>query len=361
MSEGRLRTQPSDSSLATSSSDESAKTDYAGQEKRSQQLPSYITPPDTPQMAPIGGKEKPASKAKEIQPTKSSLSLSAAVNGLANWTSSSPATSPPASQASSPRQITPPSTKKLSIVKLPSLKPLSAARAPSPPTVKVAAPTPSSPLRPQVPGSAGLDPFAVVYKPFVLALHALARDAKSVQMSVKRLVLPVEGGLARDAVDEALKELAGFVAFADYLAAPDTGSSVLLLGTSKDGVDLEKLMKKTREAPMLLVLPVLLRVALLSAKFDPPNAAPATASPKVPDTVSAWIGLPEDEYRRSCLGGFGKADECAAIVGKAVLKNKRMAVLSWMKEWLERSVREEEEDSSSDEEDEDRGGGRIHA
>ncbi|KIO33529.1 hypothetical protein M407DRAFT_241076, partial [Tulasnella calospora MUT 4182] len=359
MSEGRLRTQPSDSSLSTSSSDESAKTDYAGQEKR-QQLPSYITPPDTPQIAPVGGKEKPSPKAKEIQPTKSSLSLSAAVNGLAHWTSSSPITSPANSQASSPRQITPPSTKKLSIVKLPSLKPLSSARAPSPPMVKVAAPTPSSPLRPQLPGAAGLDPFAAVYRPFVLALHALARDAKSVQLSVKRLVLPVEGGLARDAVDEALKELAGFVAFADYLAAPDTGSSVLLLGTSKDGVDLEKLMKKTRQAPMLLVLPVLLRVALLSAKFDPPNnTASTTPAPKVPDTVSAWIGLPEDEYRRSCLGGFGKADECAAIVGKAVLKNKRMGVLSWMKEWLERSVREEEEDSSSDEEDEE--GVRIHA
>ncbi|KAG8920487.1 hypothetical protein FRC01_000729, partial [Tulasnella sp. 417] len=354
MSEGRLRTQPSDSSLSTSS-DESAKTDYAAQEKRQQHLPSYITPPDTPQMAPVGGKEKSSSKSKEPQPTKSSLSLSAAVNGLAQWTSSTPITSPTTSQASSPRQITPPSTKKLSIVKLPSLKPLSSARAPSPPMVKVAAPTPSSPLRPQVPGAGGLDPFAAAYKPFILALTVLARDAKSVQMSVKRLVLPVEGGLARDAVDEALKELAGFVAFADYLAAPDTGSSVLLLGTSKDGVDTEKLMKKTREAPMLLVLPVLLRVALLSAKFDPPsNTAPTTPAPKVPDTVSAWIGLPEDEYRRSCLGGFGKADECAAIVGKAVLKNKRTGVLFWMREWLERSVREEEEDSSSDEEEDDR-------
>ncbi|KIO22701.1 hypothetical protein M407DRAFT_27804 [Tulasnella calospora MUT 4182] len=142
--------------------------------KRQQHLPSYITPPDTPQTPPVGGK-KSSPKSKEPQPTKSSLSLSAAVNGLAHWTFFSLITSPANSQASSPRQITPPWTNKLSITKLPSLKPLSSTRAPSPPTVKVAAPTPSSPLRRQLPGAIGLEPFATVYKTFVLALHALAR------------------------------------------------------------------------------------------------------------------------------------------------------------------------------------------
>ncbi|KAG8990262.1 hypothetical protein FRB90_001841 [Tulasnella sp. 427] len=361
MSEGRLRTQPSDSSLSTSSSsDESAKTDYgAAQEKRAHQqqlaLPSYITPPDTPQMAPIKEKSTSTSTSSttKSQPhsKSSTMSLSAAVNGLTQWTTNT--ASPPTSQASSPpRQVTPPSTKKLSIVKLPSLKPLT--RAPSPPTVKIAAPTPSSPLRPHVAGAFDHPISATAYKPFILALHALARDAKAVQLSVRRLTLPVEGGLARDAVDEAMRELDGFVGFAEYLAAPDTGSSALLVGGVGEkgpmGVDLDKVMDKTRKAPMLVVLPVLLRVALLSARFD---AGPETSN-RVPDTVSAWIGLPEDEYRRSCLGGFGKADECAAIVGKAVLKNKRTKVggggMGWMREWLERSVREEEEESSSDEE-----------
>ncbi|KIO22708.1 hypothetical protein M407DRAFT_27811 [Tulasnella calospora MUT 4182] len=202
-------------------------------------------------------------------------------------------------------------------MKFPSLKPPSSARGSSPPTVKVAAPTPSSPRRPQLPGAGAFDPFAAVYKRFVLALHALARDAKSVQLSVKRLVLPGEGGLARDAVDQASKESAGFL-------RPPTGH---LEGRSGS-------REKTREAPMLLVLPVLLRVALLSAKFDSPNTAPLTTpAPKVPDTISTWVGLPGDGYWRSCLGGFGKADdEYAAIVGKAVLKNKRIGVLSSMKE-----------------------------
>ncbi|KIO18094.1 hypothetical protein M407DRAFT_32220 [Tulasnella calospora MUT 4182] len=155
-------------------------------------------------------------------------------------------------------------------------------------------------------------------------------------------------------MDEVL-EMARFDAIADYLATPDTNSSILLLGASKDGVDLEKLMQKTREAPMLMVLPALRRVALLSAKFE---TVPNTPAP-VPDTVSAWVGLPEDEYRRSYLGGFSKADQCAEIVGNALLKNKPMGVPSRMKEWSERSVREEEEDSSSDEEDKE--GGRIQA
>ncbi|KIO22697.1 hypothetical protein M407DRAFT_27801 [Tulasnella calospora MUT 4182] len=83
MSEDRLRTQPSNSSLST-------KTYYVAQEKDQQQPPSYTTPPDTPQIARVGRKEKPFSKSKEPQPTKSSLSLSAAVNGLAHWTSFSP-------------------------------------------------------------------------------------------------------------------------------------------------------------------------------------------------------------------------------------------------------------------------------
>lgn len=96
-------------------------------------------------------------------------------------------------------------------------------------------------------------------------------------------------------------------------------------------MDFEKLMQKMREAPMLLILSVLLRgVALLSANSDLPNSTTEPA-PKAHDTVSTWIGFPENEYWQSCLGGFGNADECAAIVGTAVLKNERMAVLCWMK------------------------------
>ncbi|KAG8917443.1 hypothetical protein FRC01_002447 [Tulasnella sp. 417] len=316
MSEARLRTQPSDSSLSTSS-DESAKTDYAAQEKRQQHLPS---PPPTHRRWLLGRPLPPSPAQRPLSPADHPTFHQEAVHLQASF------------------------------FKTPFICPCAfASHGQSRSSDSIFASEASSSW------SGGLDPFAAAYKPFILALTVIARNAKSVQMSVKRLVLPVEGGLARDAVDEALKELAGFVAFADYLAAPDTGSSVLLLGTSKDGVDMEKLMKKTTEAPMPLVLPVLLRVALLSAKFDPPsNTAPTSPAPKVPDTVSAWIGLPEDEYRRSCLGGFGKADECAAIVGKVVLKNKRMGVLFWMREWLERSVREEEEDSSSDEQEDDR-------
>ncbi|KIO22703.1 hypothetical protein M407DRAFT_27806 [Tulasnella calospora MUT 4182] len=314
MSEDRLRTQPSNSSLSTSSSDESTKTDYVAQEKHQQQ-----PPPDMPQMARVGMKEKPSSKSKEPQPTKSSLSLSAGVNSLAHRRSSSPITSPVNSQASAPRQCTPPSTKKLSTIKLRSLKPLSSARVPSPPTLK-------SQLQ------------LLVYKPFILASHDLASDAKFVQLSAKRLVLPVEGGLAREAVDS-LRPAARHI---------EEWSGSLKAHAEDEG---------SADAPD----PTGLNARAASLSSPPNSSSPTTRLRPLPhpDTVSAWIGLPEDEYRRSWFEGFGKTDEGAAIVGKAVLKNKRMGVLSWVKEPLERSVREEEEDSSSDEEDEE--GGKIQA
>jgi len=131
--------------------------------------------------------------------------------------------------------------------------------------------------------------------------------------------------------------MTGFLAFMEYLIGVDTNAELTLEGRLRD---IEHLMRKTRQTPMLLAMPILLRVALASLPFS-----------SAPDTVSGWIALSEAEYRQTCLLGFRKADECAPIVGKAFLKNKLCASLGWMKEWTERSTREEEEDSTDDEDD----------
>ena len=65
--------------------------------------------------------------------------------------------------------------------------------------------------------------------------------------------------------------------------------------------DLELL---TADLPIVISLPVLLRTYLPS----PPER-----------TVHALLGLSEAEYRKGCLGGFGRAEECGIAVGERVL------------------------------------------
>jgi hypothetical protein len=51
------------------------------------------------------------------------------------------------------------------------------------------------------------------------------------------------------------------------------------------------------------------------------------------------LGIPEDEYRKGCLAGFSRAEECAAAVGQRVLDvlltneaptQANMAVIKWL-------------------------------
>jgi len=276
-------------------------------------LPSYVTPPDTPQMPPAQAISEKDAKVEEMR-----LPSSYSWKGVSG-------------------QIT--STRKLSIGKLPSLKPLTTAQPSSPPQVPLTnssekSTTANSSSSPPRTGMLSTDSLMV-------ALRGLTRDTQNVVGAVRRLPLPLEGGLARDAVDEAFREMTGFLGFLEYLAGEST-----LPGPIECRLrDIGQLMAKTRETPMLLALPVLLRVALAS-----PTPAPAI-SDIAPDTVSGWIGISESEYRQTCLSGFRKADECAAIVGKAFLKNKMAGCLDWMRVWVEKSTREEEEDSDDEDQD----------
>jgi len=63
----------------------------------------------------------------------------------------------------------------------------------------------------------------------------------------------------------------------------------------------------TADLPTLIALPILL------------NAYVFTGEKGGPRSVSSILGLPEERYRRECLAGFGRAEECTAAVGQRVL------------------------------------------
>ncbi|KAJ7874721.1 hypothetical protein B0H14DRAFT_3083341 [Mycena olivaceomarginata] len=76
----------------------------------------------------------------------------------------------------------------------------------------------------------------------------------------------------------------------------------------------------------------------LAPLLDAVQAVP----PSHPDTpVAQLLGLPEDGYRKGCLSGFGRAEECAGAVGQRVLDVLRREegvpaiVPAIVLEWLE--------------------------
>ncbi|KAI0330989.1 hypothetical protein GY45DRAFT_1301868 [Cubamyces sp. BRFM 1775] len=117
--------------------------------------------------------------------------------------------------------------------------------------------------------------------------------------------------LARDVVDEAFEGLSAFIALLESIqpptapvrtaASPAPGASPKALPLTELEADLELL---TADLPIVISLPVLLRTYL----------------PGAPErTVHALLGLSEAEYRKGCLGGFGRAEECGIAVGQRVL------------------------------------------
>ncbi|KAJ7039209.1 hypothetical protein C8F04DRAFT_1087512 [Mycena alexandri] len=83
----------------------------------------------------------------------------------------------------------------------------------------------------------------------------------------------------------------------------------------------EELEVLTEELPTLIALPVLLN-------------AYGNQSGR---SVAQILGLPEVEYRKGCLSGFGRAEECAGAVGQRILDMFRRgeAAPAIVREWLE--------------------------
>ena len=123
---------------------------------------------------------------------------------------------------------------------------------------------------------------------------------------------PASTELAKEAVDQAFEGLRTLPALLDI--ANNKGRS----GTSEDLIN--KFNDLTTKIPSLIALPIILRA------FSGPGMS----------SVSAMLGIPEEEYRKGCLSGFGRAEECTVPIAQCVMdelqKNpsKNAIVIRWL-------------------------------
>jgi hypothetical protein len=151
-----------------------------------------------------------------------------------------------------------------------------------------------------------------------------AADARALHDLLVLLPRPsLENGvtkLAREAVDEAFEGLNSLPAF---INAAHGLSTKLHVQQSIQAI-VDELGVLAKELPTLVALPVLLQVY-----------EPGTLS------VSRLLGFTEDEYRRSCLSGFARAEECATVVSTQVLKSFRpegnmgIVIVQWLREEID--------------------------
>lgn len=129
--------------------------------------------------------------------------------------------------------------------------------------------------------------------------------------------------VAREAVDEALSDLTALATLLENLDNP-----LFKVGKSREAI-LEEIEKITADLPTLIALPVLLR----SYSSD------TIGSPSIPP-ISSIINISEDEYRKSCLSGFGRAEQCSSIIGHSVLDFLRVqgGLQSLVAQWLANRV-----------------------
>jgi hypothetical protein len=108
--------------------------------------------------------------------------------------------------------------------------------------------------------------------------------------------------VAREAVDDAFEALNGLTLLLEFVQ----------MRPSLTMEDLDELELPTEDPPTLISLQV-----LLAAYVFPP---PTSSSDKLPSpSIASMVGLSEEDYRQGCLGGFGRAEDCATLVGQKVL------------------------------------------
>ena len=123
---------------------------------------------------------------------------------------------------------------------------------------------------------------------------------------------PASTELAKEAVDQAFEGLRTLPTLLDIVN--DKGRS----GTTEDLI--KKFNDLTTKIPSLIALPIILRA------FSGPGMS----------SVSAMLGIPEEEYRKGCLSGFGRAEECTVTVAQCVMDelktnpSKNAIVIRWL-------------------------------
>ncbi|KAL1696084.1 hypothetical protein GGG16DRAFT_85867 [Schizophyllum commune] len=148
-----------------------------------------------------------------------------------------------------------------------------------------------------------------------------AADARVLVELFKLLPRPTEQ-MAADAVDEALKGLASLVPLLETVQASPRAK--LGVHEAVDDEFEQQLEYQTQELPTLLCLPILL------------HAYGGSSGPSVADILE----ISEGEYRRGCLSGFARAEECADAVGARVLEviRRDAGVPRVVVQWLEREL-----------------------
>ena len=104
--------------------------------------------------------------------------------------------------------------------------------------------------------------------------------------------------LAREAVSDACGGLKGLLRLMESVQTSTTRSAEDLA---------RELGDLTADLPTLIALPILLNAYVFTGERGGPRSIPSI------------LGLPEERYRRECLAGFGRAEECIAAVGQRVL------------------------------------------
>ena len=159
----------------------------------------------------------------------------------------------------------------------------------------------------------------------------VAADARALYNLLMQLPRPAgdkaQTRLAREVVDEAFDGLSALIALLEaiqvHAPAPapvavrsssgtsntttTTTTTTTTAGTSPKVAPLSELEADldvlTADLPIVIALPLLLRTYVPAARGVP-----------------ALVGYAEGEYRRECLSGFGRAEECGVPVGERVLR-----------------------------------------
>lgn len=147
--------------------------------------------------------------------------------------------------------------------------------------------------------------------PTVLTHATPAQDCKALYELLMGVARPSDGQ-AREAVDEA---------FDGLRSLPDLLSSAKSDNLGNTAFSARELSELTKEIPFLVSLPVILRT------FGDSDIPP----------VPSILGITEEEYRKGCLSGFSRAEECAEAVGQRVLDVLKTDTSSnhFLIQWLE--------------------------
>lgn len=134
--------------------------------------------------------------------------------------------------------------------------------------------------------------------------------------------------LACEAVDEAFEGFASLVTLFELIQTKGRVTA----DTNFDELQAE-LELVTEDLPTLIGLPVMLRTYVNIAQDGEARS------------VASIVGMSELDYRKNCLSGFNRADDCEELVGQHVIGMLRAEPGSpgalMTARWLERQIRDD--------------------